>query len=139
MLLGALPACRGPAVGSTPTDEGTTEAAVVIDEGPGWPSWGPRVPAVAPPGVLAAELARDPRAPELRALLDEAGDVRERVLWSLARIGGRARAAVLLAALDEADAVALAAAALLEAPRASVGAPAEPSDSEPWAALEDAL
>jgi cyclophilin family peptidyl-prolyl cis-trans isomerase len=96
--------------------------------------------------ALAAELARDPTAPRLRVVLDSIGSngssgssLRERGLWSLARIGGAEARDRLLESLDRGDSLALAAAALLEVPHNDAGDPPEPLPGGPWGLLEDAL
>ena len=133
-----------------------TEASASVElEDNGPPSWGapvpgwfesPRSPADAGPSregwwpseALAAELARRSRDPGLLALLDGDAPLRERALWSLARIGDPFAAELLLDPLDRGDDLALAAAALLEVPRAEPGSPPDPLDTE-FAALEDGL
>lgn len=129
-----------------------------LDLGAGRPRWGPGVPALnrsevqaeALAEALAAELARAPGDPALRALwsADEA-ETRARALWSLARIGGPVARDRLMAELDGGgQSRVLAAVALLEVPRHEAGTPADPdgrageqaSPSEArWSALEDAL
>ncbi|KIG15543.1 Peptidyl-prolyl cis-trans isomerase [Enhygromyxa salina] len=120
----------------------------MIDEGPGLPSWGSRVPLLSVNEVLAPELARQPMAPQLHALIDSSDPsvdearaqlLRERGLWSLARIGGAEARERLLLELDRGESLALAAAALLEVPGNEAGGPPEPLAGGPWGLLEDAL
>jgi cyclophilin family peptidyl-prolyl cis-trans isomerase len=151
LALVSLFACRGEAgsgTGGAHEAAAASEAPTIVDEGPGPPSWGPRVPELAPSEALAAELARRPDDPGLRELTDgiaaggvegQAGLLRERGLWSLARIGGASARARLLAELDGGETLALAASALLEVPRSEPGSPPEPLEGGPWGELEDAL
>ncbi|PRP96489.1 peptidylprolyl isomerase [Enhygromyxa salina] len=133
-------------VSSAQQQQAPGEAPAMIDEGPGLPSWGARVPSLATDAVLGPELARSPMAPQLTGLLgpshaeDGAGaQQRERGLWSLARIGGEEARERLLVELDRGDSLALAAAALLEVPRHDPGGAPEPLAGGPWGLLEDAL
>lgn len=140
-----LAGCRGearPVAGEHPPS-GSKPA--LVDEGQGPPSWGPRVPELVSRELLAAELGRRVTG----ALRDASAGVegrdhdaralRERALWSIARIGGVDARDLVLAEFDGGQSVALAAAALLEVPRTEPGSPPQPLAGGPWGELEDAL
>jgi cyclophilin family peptidyl-prolyl cis-trans isomerase len=132
--------CRSEGGSTIAQEQGRADFDTASSEEPdGRASWGPGVPAIVPAEALAAELARR-FDPGTMRVADDADPLRERALWSLARIGSVEAREQLLVELDGGESSALAAAALLEVPRSEPGSHPEPLDGAPeWAALEDAL
>ena len=148
LILVAVLACPSAETGSVQGSEaqGRAELPEQIEPPPVRSSWGSSIPELRSRELLAAELTRRAGDPSLLEALDaartgdEAPGVRERALWSLARIGGAGARERVRSELDGGRGEghsSLASAALLEVPRSEPGQPPEPSDA--WAQLEDGL